>query len=74
MKTIFGFLAIVFSVLIFAPKSNMKIEKPIKTPNINRIETYHYIPSQEVLKSKWELENCERKIRANLIYLNSIEQ
>lgn len=74
MKTIFGFLVIVFSVLIFAPSNTRMPVEEINVPDFDRVETYRYIPSQEVLQSKWELEECKRKIEANLTYLNSIEQ
>lgn len=74
MKTVFGFIVIVFSVLIFAPSNTRMPVEEINVPDFDGVETYHYIPSSEVLQSKWELEECKRKIEANLIYLNSIEQ
>lgn len=74
MKTIFGFLAVVFSVLIFAPKSNKEVRPPISLPDFERVKTYHYIPSREAIESRRKLEECERKIKANLIYLNSTNE
>lgn len=74
MKIIVGFLAIVFSVLIFAPSNTRMPVEDINVPDFDRVETYHYVPSYEVLQSKWELEECKRKIEANLTYLNSTDE
>jgi len=69
MKTVFGFLAVVFTVLIFAPKSNNITVEEFSLPDIDHVEKYHYIPSREVIESRRKLEECERMIRANITYL-----
>ena len=73
MKTVFGFIVIVFSVIIFAPKSNNITFEEVMLPDIDHVETHHYIPSREVIESRNKLEECERMIRANITYLKANE-
>lgn len=74
MKTIVGFIAVVFSVLIFAPSNTRMPIKEVEIPNFDKVENYHYIPCKEAIESRRALEMYERKIKANLTYLNSLDQ
>lgn len=73
MKTVFGFIVIVFSVIIFAPKSNNITFEEVMLPDIDHVETHHYIPSREAIESRRKLEECKRKILANITYLKANE-
>lgn len=72
MKTVFGFLAVVFSVLIFAPRKDNNLDKELQLPKFDKVE-HHYTPSIEAIESRRKLDECERKIRANISYLKANE-
>ena len=68
MKAIFGFLIVVFSVVIFVPSRDMGIDNEVESIEFKEME-YHYQPTIEVIESRRKLDECKRKIRANITYL-----